>query len=412
MALALRARPRDGTAAERTTVPRSAWFALPLGTAAVFANMYSTQAILPQLGRAFQQPPAMTGLTVSVLVLAVALGALVAGPLSDRLGRKPVMVAVSALLVVPTMLCGLAPNFGTLLICRALQGLLMPGLTSIAIIYIAETFPPGSRGTAMGIYVGGQVLGGLLSRVASATLTGWLDWRAALLCFGLTTALGALVLARYLPDTRGAERATATSRIAGLRLHLGNRRLLGLCLIGFALFFSYIGVFTYLPYYLTGAPWRFPPAALGLIYLVWITGLCSPLAGSLAARHDPRRLLVASLCLPCLSIALLSVAHLPALVLGLVLLTLGQFTAMPSINLLVGETAQRARGAGSALYLCCYYLGGSAGAVLPGVLWTRYGWPGVLAGCGAAAALALAAAARLASGSVRTVSPATGIASR
>jgi MFS transporter, YNFM family, putative membrane transport protein len=383
-------------AAQADAVPRSAWVALPLGTAAVFANMYSTQAILPQLGRAFHQPPAMAGLTVSLLVLAVAFGALVAGPLSDRLGRKPVMLGVSALLVIPTALCALAPNFGTLLAGRTLQGLLMPGLTSVAVVYIAELFPPNRRGTAMGIYVGGQVLGGLLARGASATLADRLGWRPALLFFAFTTALGALAIARYFPRAPRTLQAERASLLAGLRMHLGNRRLLSICVAGFSLFFGFVGIFTYLPYELTGAPWHVPPGALGLVYLVWITGLCSPPAGSLAGRHDPRRMLVLSLILPCLGIALLCVPRLPVLVLGLLVLTLGQFTAMPAINLLVSTAGRQARGAASALYLCCYYFGGSAGAVIPGILWTRYGWHGVLACCGTLATLALAVAARLA----------------
>ena len=87
-------------------MPSSVWIALFLGTAGVFADMYTTQAILPVLGRAFELPPATAGLTVSAAVLAVAAGSLIAGPLSDRIGRKPVIVGASGLLVVPTLLCG------------------------------------------------------------------------------------------------------------------------------------------------------------------------------------------------------------------------------------------------------------------------------------------------------------------
>jgi YNFM family putative membrane transporter len=304
------------------------------------------------------------------------------------------MVGASILLVIPTLLCALAPNFVVLLLARTAQGLLMPGLTSVAVVYIAELFPEAQRGRAMGVYVGGQVLGGLLARGVSSALTAWIDWRGALISFAAFTALGALAIARYLPQSPGTMRAERVSLAAGLRLHLGNRRLLGLCAIGLSMFFAFVGVFTYLPYYLTGAPWHFPVGAMGLVYLVWITGLCSPLAGSLAARYTARRVILCSLTCSCLGIALLSVQLLPVLVLGLLMLTLGQFTAMPGVNLLVSEAGSSARGAAYALYLCCYYLGGSAGAVLPGILFTHLGWPGVLACCGASAVVALIAAQR------------------
>src|SRR5438067_7586209 len=84
--------------------------ALFFAPAFIFANMYTTQAILPVLSEDFRVSPPTAGLTVSALVLAVALGSLFYGPLSDRVGRKPVMVAVSFLVVIPTLLCGFAPN--------------------------------------------------------------------------------------------------------------------------------------------------------------------------------------------------------------------------------------------------------------------------------------------------------------
>jgi YNFM family putative membrane transporter len=101
--------------------------------------MYTTQAILPVLSQDFRVSAPTAGLTVSMLVLAVAVGSLLYGPLSDRYGRKPVMVAVSLLVTLPTLLCGLAPDFAVLVILRTMQ-VLMPGLTSVAIPYVNEEF--------------------------------------------------------------------------------------------------------------------------------------------------------------------------------------------------------------------------------------------------------------------------------
>lgn len=59
-----------------------------LGAAGMFATMYSSQAILPELARDFGVTPSDAGLTISVVVLAVALTGWIWGPLSDRIGRK------------------------------------------------------------------------------------------------------------------------------------------------------------------------------------------------------------------------------------------------------------------------------------------------------------------------------------
>src|SRR6202011_1295132 len=127
---------------------------------------------------------------------------LIYGPISDRIGRKPVMVSASLLVVMPTLLLGLAPNFVTLVLLRAIQGLLMPGLTSVAISYVNEEFSGRGRGLAMGIYVSGLTLGGLFARGGSALLTGLYNWRIAMDAFALPTLIAVVAMWRFLPETQ------------------------------------------------------------------------------------------------------------------------------------------------------------------------------------------------------------------
>jgi MFS family permease len=68
-----------------------------LGAAGMFATVYCTQAILPTLGREFGVSAAQTGLTISVVVVAMAAGAWIWGPLSDTIGRKRCLVLSSGL---------------------------------------------------------------------------------------------------------------------------------------------------------------------------------------------------------------------------------------------------------------------------------------------------------------------------
>jgi len=108
-----------------------AQLALYLATVAIYADMYITQPILPLLSHEFGVAPATAGLTVSAVVLAIAIASSAYGPISDMLGRKPVMVLSCAILALPTLLCAFAPSFGALLLFRTLQGLLIPGVTAV-----------------------------------------------------------------------------------------------------------------------------------------------------------------------------------------------------------------------------------------------------------------------------------------
>ena len=78
--------------------------ALSIAAATMFAIPYSTQAIVPEVGRDLGVGPAMTGLTITVVVVGIAVGAWLMGPLSDRIGRRRVMLGSCALLAVPTVL--------------------------------------------------------------------------------------------------------------------------------------------------------------------------------------------------------------------------------------------------------------------------------------------------------------------
>jgi YNFM family putative membrane transporter len=362
-----------------------ALFTLFLAPAFIFANMYTTQAILPVLSFAFHISAPTAGLTVSMIVLAVAFGSLIYGPLSDRVGRKKVMVGASFLVIIPTLLCGLAPSFAVLVILRTIQGLLMPGLTSVAIPYVNEEFEGKRRGLAMGIYVCGLTLGGLFARVGSAAIAGFFDWRIAMEAFALPTLIAAIFMWKFLPETRKNTLTSTTTQpgsflrqsVRDMALHLRNRRLVGAFIIGFTLFFGFIGTFTYLPYYLTGPTFKLPTIALSLVYLLWLTGVFSPLAGSIAGRIGSRRAIAFSMGLAATGLIITLIPILPVVIFGLSLLTVGMFSTVPAVNLYLGEQAATAKGTAASMYLSLYYFGGSFGAILPGFALLWAGWPGV-----------------------------------
>ena len=148
-----------------------------VGAAGMFAAMYSTQAILPELVVTSTSAPPRAGLTISAAVVALAAGAWIWGPLSDRIGRKRSMVLASALLVLPTIGAGLAPTFETLLGFRALQGLCMPGLLDRRAPVRRRGLRAASRRRAMGYYVSALIVGALTGRLGVALVTAAIGWR-------------------------------------------------------------------------------------------------------------------------------------------------------------------------------------------------------------------------------------------
>lgn len=355
--------------------------ALSLATVAVYADIYITQPILPLLSHEFRIRPATAGLTVSVVVLMIALVSIPYGSISDAMGRKPVMVASLTLLAIPTLLCSIAPSFHSLLVFRALQGALIPGVTAVAVAYLGDHFSAAELGPRVGGWIAASVAGGLTGRVVSGLLADWLNWRAPFVLFGAFTLLGAGGLARELP--RAGVRSPRL-RLAWKELfqHLGNRRLIGAFLIGGAVFFCFIGVFTYLPYYLTAPPFHLSTAFVSSIYLVYVAGIfTSILSGRLSARFGARSVMAVGLSIAALGVLGTLVRSVPFIVASLIVLCVGMFTVQATAPAFVNSNAKRAKGAAGALYVTFYYVGATFGSLLPGLAWQAWGWRGVAASC-------------------------------
>jgi YNFM family putative membrane transporter len=360
--VATRARPFDMTG-------------LLVGGAAMFATMYSTQAILPELRSEFGVTPAQTGLTISVVVIAVAAAAWVWGPLSDRYGRKSSLTLASALLVLPTLGTALAPSFGLFLAFRVLQGLCMPGLLIVGVPYVAEVFAPGLGGRAMGYYVAALVGGGLVGRVGVGLATAAFGWRWALGGLALLPLASTLLMRRTLPEAPPAHRSERRRSAAAAQLR--NPAVLRPALAGGALFFTFVSVASYLTFRLTEPPFDYSTGAVSLLFVLWVLGGAGPFAGRLADRVGWRRVALGGVLLAATGVLLSLPAQTATIALGLGLVVIGMFSGVTAAQLGVTEAGDTDRGTASAVYFTVYYLAGAVAGFLPGLAWQSYDWPGV-----------------------------------
>lgn len=343
-----------------------------LGAAGMFATMYSTQAILPELSRSFDVSPSGAGLSVSVVVLAVAVGAWAWGPISDRVGRPRAIRAASLLLVPPTIGVALAPTFPVLLACRGLQGICMPGLLVVGAPYVVEAFVPRVGARAMGWYVAALVAGGLVGRVGVALAAGLVGWRVAIGALAVLPAAAAFSMRRGLPELAPPRRSASAFRT------LVRAPLVGVALAGGALFFTFVGTFTFVTYRLEGAPFELDPEVASLVFLLWVAGGVGPFWGRLAGRHGWRRVVAGAVGGSAVGVALTLSDAFWLVVVGLAAVAAAMFAGYTATQLGVGDVARLDRGTASALYFSAYYGAGALGAYLPGLAWEAWGWDGVV----------------------------------
>src|SRR5947207_15877291 len=93
--------------------------ALNFATVAVYADLYITQPILPLLSKEFGVAPATAGLTISIVVLMIAVVSSTFGSLSDAVVRKPVMFTSCLILAIPSLLAAAASSFHMLPLSRS-----------------------------------------------------------------------------------------------------------------------------------------------------------------------------------------------------------------------------------------------------------------------------------------------------
>ena len=354
-----------------------------------FLNLYAPQALLPMLAAEFGAGAAEISHIMTASTLAVALTAPFAGAIADVLGRKRVIVAAMLALVVPTLLLGLAPSLDALIVCRFVQGLVLPPVFAVTVAYISEEWPAHEAAGATGVYISGCSLGGFAGRFITGIIADLAGWRWAFAALALISLLGALAVLAWLPRERGFVRSEGLLASGRQMLqHLRNPRLLATFAVGFGVLFNFIATFTYISFHLAAPPYALSATALGAVFAVYLVGsVLTPWVGGTIARFGRRQLMIAAIGIWGGGIALTLAEPLATIVLGLAVCAGCGMICQAVSTGYVAATAAAGRSSAVGLYVTCYYVGGSCGAALGGVAWTFGRWPA----CAALVAAILAA---------------------
>ena len=339
-----------------------------------FISLYSAQALLPALSRAFHVSPTGSSLLVSLATGTLALAVIPVSALSERFGRTQVMLVSSAIAVPLGLLIPLCPSFPALAAVRALQGIALAGVPAVAMAYLAEEVHPEAFGGAMGRYIAGNTIGGLAGRLLPGFVTDLAGWRWGLAVTALASALLTVAFWALLPRSRFF--TPSRPGLGGLLRHLRDPGMRRLYVVGLVLMATFVTVYNYLGYRLIAAPFGLPQAVVALLFIMYLAGtFSSPTAGSLADRIGRRPVLLGACLVTAGGLLLTLPDSLPAVVAGLLVMTTGFFAAHSVASGWVGRRAATARAHASGLYLFFYYLGSSVGGSAGGLAYEHGRWP-------------------------------------
>jgi len=372
--------------------------ALFFGGFSCFALLYCVQPLMPLLAHDFALTPAQSSLSLSLATGALAVSLLFSSVLSDRVGRKTMMVVALVVAAVMTVLSAFAHSYAQLLAARTLLGFALGGMPAVAMAYLGEEIEPASLGASMGLYISGNAFGGMVGRMAASVLSDFLSWRVALGVLGVAGLLAAWEFGRSLPASRNFRPSSGglAATVHGLRRHFGDAGLPWLFALSFLLMGCFVSAYNFIGFRLLGAPFGLRQSVVGGISLLYLLGIFSSVWAGRRADRLGRRHVLWTVLGTMFAGLLLTLAHdLVLIVAGMAVFTFGFFASHSIASSWVGRRARTQQALASALYLCCYYLGSSVVGWLCGVLWAHGGWGGVVTLLGVFLGAALAIALRL-----------------
>src|SRR6266545_279720 len=292
-----------------------------------FVNLYSPQALLPELAREFGVGPAETSATMTAGTAAIALTAPFTGALADVLGRRQVITAAMLAVVIPMALIALSTDVQSMIVWRFLQGLLLPPI--LAVISLA----------------------------------------------------GAMLVAAVLPRERGFVRSEGLGASARQMLrHLRNPQLVATYAIGFGVLFNFIAIFTFVSFHLAAPPYGFSPTLLGAVFVTYLAGsVTAPMIGWAMARFGRQRFVLGVIGVWACGALVLLAQPIVAIIAGLLLCAVCGMLCQAISTGYVTAIATEGRSSAVGLYVTAFYVGGSMGALLPGLTWSAAGWPACVA---------------------------------
>ena len=362
--------------------PHSRVIAIFLCGAFAFLDLYCTQPLLPLLSRIFRATETSVSSTVSASTLGVAISAALLAVFGERMDRKRTIIGSMIGLAVVTTLTATAPSLRVLAEWRFMQGLLTPGIFITTIAYITEEWPARLVPRVMSLYVAGTVFGGFVGRVSGGLLAERFDWRVMFVILGGAGLIGAYVTSRLLvPASSRSMRHVAQSRLAPMMRNLCDVRLLSTFGLGFCMLFTLVSLFSYITFLLASAPFYLSTPKLSWLFAVYLFGLFATLAvGTVLARIGLLHGLMGAIGLCLAGVALTLRPSLIAVGIGLSLASSGVFISQTCANSFLRDAAPLgSRVSAAGMYICSYYIGGTVGGILPGLLWKHAGWPGCVA---------------------------------
>ena len=337
--------------------------------------------ILPQIGDDLDIADAVLGTLVTAYSLMVGLFAILSGPVSDRIGRRRILLAGCGVMTVALASHGLVDSYWSFLGVRVFAGMAGGVLSGAAVSYIGDYFPYDRRGWAVGWVMSGAAFGQIIGIPMGIVMAERWGFHSPFYLFAITMALTLPLLFFGVPQPpvkRTSERLTVSGAFADYVTLLKRPEVAWAAVAYFVMFFGVAVFVIYLPTWLE----RDLGASGDQIALMFLVGgianvVTGPQAGKLSDRIGRKGIILLS----CIGLSVLMLGTVPlvtnitiAYVFFFLTMVLVAMRVSPFSALLTGLVRDERRGSLMSLAVALGQLGFALGGAVSGPMFARVGY--------------------------------------
>jgi len=356
-------------------------FALWLMVFSSSSQVIIISPILPRIGEELVIADSLLGWLVTSYAVFLSVFALIIGPISDKMGRRFVLLLGCGSMAIALALHAAASSFSALLTMRAVAGAAGGMLSGAAVSYVGDYFPYTRRGWANGWVMSGVAVGQIVGIPLGIILADNFGFKSAFMMFGGTMMLAFFLVWFYVPqpDVRRDSARLTVGRAIRNYLELLRRRVVVAAAATYFLMFFSIGLYLiYLPTWLESTLGVSGNEIASLFLVGGLTNIISgPLAGRVSDSVGRKPLIILS-CVGFGIIMLLTTWAVTSMFYAYVLFGLAMFMMAirisPLQSLLTALVSENRRGALLSLTVALGQVGIGIGGAIAGIAYMDYGY--------------------------------------
>ena len=341
-------------------------------------SVYISQLVFQEISKSFNIDILDARFVFSLSCFFYAISFFIYGPLSDRVSTRLLVLFGCIGTIICLGISGVVHSFKIYLFIMSLTGFFAASVPAALFAYTAKNTVREKLPQAMGVMISASIIGIIFSRSIVAMMTDFWSWQVAFIIYACFIIFACL----FIPF--GMKQATHnSSNVSIVRTYcdaaklLLNKKVIIFLMVGFLLFFVYLGLSSFLTFYLKGAPFYLSSTVLGWLNFAGMSAVIgATITGKLSQSISEKKLLI--ICLLCVSASIGAIGYssnLFCIALGIFSLFLFVFGIQPIVISMLNQIVpHNSRGAISSLYLLSCLAGGSVGTYILGIVYENLSW--------------------------------------